>query len=570
VAKVTDLRRVRLLMIVVAIALGSGSLALAQPSAFGATKSGSKAAPQSVLTDFNADGFADLAIGVPFEDVGTVTDAGAVHVLYGSPSGLQATAPNDQFWSQDSPNVGDSAEPFDKFGSFVAAGEFNADGFADLAIGVPFEDVGAVSDAGAVQVLYGSAAGLQATAPDDQLWSQDSPSVLDTAEPGDRFGSSLTAGGFNGDGYADLVVGVSLENVGAVSDAGAVQVLYGSAAGLQATAPDDQLWSQDSPEVLDTAEQGDQFGFSVAAGNFNNDAFDDVAVGAPTEDVRQQLASVRDAGSVSVLYGSAAGLQATAPDDQVWSQGAGGVQDRPEVGDSLGWSATTGDFNGDGFDDLVAGAPLEDVGSESRGVDGGAANVLYGSAAGLQASAPDDQFWNQDVDGVIGLAEHLDAFGYSVAAGDFEGDGFDDLAVGVPREDGGGESIPQSGAANILYGSAEGIQAARDWHLEQGDSSVTDSTERFDRFAAALAIDDFNGDGHADLAAGVPFEEVGVVPDAGAVHVLYSTEIGLQAENPDDRLWTQGAGGVLDKGENSDRFGWALAGPMSSSSQFDF
>jgi len=283
----------------------------------------------SVLGDFNHDGFADLAVGVPHEDVGTVADAGAVNVLYGSAARLQATSPDDQFWNQDSTGVSDAAESGDAFGSSLATGDFNNDGFADLAVGVPMEGVGTVGGAGAVSVLYGSAARLQATSPDDQFLNQDSTSVKDTAESGDTFGASLGSGDFNNDGFADLAIGVPREDDG---DVGAVNVLYGAAGRLQATSPDDQLWSQDTTGVKDTAEVGDAFGFSVAAADFNNDGFADLAVGVPFEGV----GAVAHAGAVNVLYGSAATLQATSPDDQFWNQDTAGVLDTAEENDGFG------------------------------------------------------------------------------------------------------------------------------------------------------------------------------------------------------------------------------------------
>lgn len=146
------------------------------------------------LMDFDGDGFADLAVGVPGEDAnGGAGDTGGVSVIYGSAGGLSATATPDQFWTQDSPNVEGAAEVNDDFGSALAAGDFNADGFTDLAIGVPGEDASATSDGG-VNVIYGSAGGLSATTSADQFWGQDSPGVEDTAEASDYFGRELAAG----------------------------------------------------------------------------------------------------------------------------------------------------------------------------------------------------------------------------------------------------------------------------------------------------------------------------------------------------------------------------------------
>src|SRR5262249_22016112 len=157
------------------------------------------------------------------------------------------------------------AEGGDGFGSSLTTGDFNADGFADLAMGSPGESVGVVSGAGQVDVLYGGPRGLGGSG--HQAWAQDSPGILDQGEADDAFGSSLGAGDFNGDGFGDLAVGVPLEDVGAVSDAGAVNVLFGSPLGLESTG--NQFWTQDSTDVLDSAEPGDGFGTDVAVANFD-------------------------------------------------------------------------------------------------------------------------------------------------------------------------------------------------------------------------------------------------------------------------------------------------------------
>jgi len=223
-----------------------------------------------VYGDFNGDGFDDLTVGVPGEDVGSVSDAGGVEVIYGSSSGLSATlAHADQFWTQDSTNIDNSAETGDNFGISLTAADFNADGKDDLAIGVANEDLGSVINVGGVEVIYGSSNGLSATlAHADQFWTQESPDIENHAQSEAQFGFSLTARDFNADGKDDLAIGVPFENVGsvvdAVIDAGGVAVIYGSTSGLSATlAHADQFWSQDSPDIDGSAETGDFFSHSL-------------------------------------------------------------------------------------------------------------------------------------------------------------------------------------------------------------------------------------------------------------------------------------------------------------------
>jgi len=268
------------------------------PSTSGlAHRSTTTQASEGLQADFNNDGFADLAVGVFGENLAAAGNGGAVNVLYGTASGLTGTS--SQFLTQDSPGVPGGAEPGDSFGETLAVGDFDGDGFADLAVGVTLEDLGAIVDAGAVNVLYGSASRLIGTG--GQLFTQDSPGVVNSAEGEDAFGRTLTAGDFDGDGFADLAVGVWGENVGGAANGGAVNVLYGTAAGL--TGSGSQFFTQDSPGVPGVVEPDDEFAFALGAGDFNRDRFADLAVGAPGED----FGAADRGGVVNVLPGSAGG-----------------------------------------------------------------------------------------------------------------------------------------------------------------------------------------------------------------------------------------------------------------------
>jgi hypothetical protein len=415
--------------------------------------------------------------------------------------------------------------------------DFNGDGFGDLAVGVPVESIGAVGEAGAVQIFYGDGAGLSTG---DQVFHQDSAGMNETAEGGDSFGRALATGDFNGDGLCDLGVGVPLEDIG-VAGAGEVQVLYGGPGGLSTAG--DQVFHQDSAGMNDTAEPGDQFGASLAAGDFDGDGRDDLAVGVPFEDI----GIVNAAGAVHILYGGAAGVSSAG--DQVFHQDSTGMDSDAGDIENFGRDLASGDFDNDGRDDLAVGVPQQSLGSTLRA---GAVHIIYGGPGGLSSTG--NAIFHQDSPDINDTAEGEDHFGRSLAAGDFDADGRDDLAVGVAESVG---SVSSAGAVQILYGSPTGISAAGDQVFHQDSANMNDTAETEDQFGAAVGAGDFNGDNRSDLAVGIPNEGIGLVTGAGAAQVLYGGAGGLSAAG--DQVFHQDSADMNDTAEMDDRFGSAVS-----------
>jgi hypothetical protein len=456
-------------------------LAAAWPAAAGRAPAPARTgavAAQELRADFNGDNLDDLAIGVPGEDLGVHADAGAVNVQYGSAAGL---AGDGQVLTQGTPEGGD------RFGTALAKGFFNDDDFVDLAVGAPAEDIGRTDAAGVVIVFYGSAGGL--TGPGDIL-QQTSP------ENGDGFGSTVDSGDFNGDTLDDLAVGAPGEDVGSAGDAGAVTLFLGFPGGLGSVPPIQNL-------VQSSPENGDRFGSALEAAPFGGDPGFDLAVGAPGETV----ALAGAAGAVTVFYSDGEGLGVV---------GQTLLQGNPEVGDLFGFALVSGSFRSNGNFDLAVGVPGEDI---SASPDIGSVALFSGQAGGLSGINPRNLFQRQG--GVGGREETGDQFGWSLAAGLYNGDDFYDLAVGAPGEDIG--TVRDAGAVNTLHGSATGL-AGTGQVLFQGDDALGDVAEPGDRFGQALAkgrfFNDFNGDAFSDLAVGVPLEGVGGRPGAGLVNLL--------------------------------------------------
>jgi hypothetical protein len=432
--------------------------------------------------DVNRDGYSDVIVGAPFYTSGQ-SNEGAVFVYHGSASGINTTAATMVERNQAGAQLGFSV---------ASAGDVNGDGYSDVVVGAPYYDNNAYVDEGGAFVYIGSPIGLSNTSV---------PLKCDQA--GAQLGFSVAgAGDFDGDGYSDVVVGArNYTNVQA--EEGAIFVYYGSGSGNYIT----------TGARIESNQAGANMGWSVAgAGDVNGDGYSDVLVGVPSYENDQ----TRE-GAAFIYHGSSSGLN-TAVVLKIE-----GNQAESSMGRSV---ASAGDINGDGYSDIIVGAPNYD----NVEYDEGVAFVYHGSASGVSITAPIMLESNQT----------NSIFGYSVAAaGDVNGDGYSDIIVGAGYYNNGqgGE-----GAAFTYHGSPSGISLTTAVMIERNQAGATMGL-------SVAGAGDVNGDGYSDVIVGVRYYDGGQ-DNEGAAFVYHGSASGLNTASVT----------MIESNQVDANMGWSVAG----------
>jgi len=450
--------------------------------------------------DVNNDGIDDLIIGAPKADPEGRSDAGTSYVVFGDADGFDATVDVTALDGTDGFAI-NGANAGDNAGFRVdSAGDVNGDGIDDMMIGAYGADNHG-DRSGSTYIVYGDADG---TDPTFDLNDIDGSNGfrLDGVKELDRAGVALSkAGDINGDGYADVIIGASSAAQGGDANVGESYVVFGGEPGADAVIDLADLDGTNGFRMTGLDAQ-DWFGRSVSGGgDINGDGFDDFIIGAPGGDP----AGKPNGGEAYVVFGKANGFDAALDVSQL--DGTNGFRiDAPATGDEAGFRVDfAGDVNGDGFADLLVGAPK----ANKPGVgDAGATMVVLGKADGFDAAMT-----LQGPDGIntfrINGESGNDQAGSSVsAAGDVNGDGYDDFIIGAPKADVDGQA--DAGKSYVVYGHD---YTGAVTHEGSNTDNVINGTAGADVVIAGDGDDTVNGNGGADVLRGGAGDDVLAISD---------------------------------------------------------
>ena len=346
-----------------------------------------------------------------------------------------------------------------------------------------------------------------------QFWEVDNRVLTGDGQQNAFFGLALAIGDFDDDGFNDLVVGAPFWDSATVTDLGQWHTYRGSADRALS------LWGHHTVGAGDSQWAG----HALAAGDFDGDGRDEIAIGRPAADVDDGGTLRQSAGAVTIGHNELDVWVFPQSLSELDAVGSDGVESFDQFGSTL----TVGNFNGDAYEDLVVGAPDEGWLGDGRA---GAVHVFYGAASGLRTD--NAQTFAAGDGGVLGTRGETDFMGEALAAGDFDDDGYDDLAIGAPDRKVDGTS--SAGQVHVLYGSALGLTLVGQQLFSEDDfpgSFIAPET----RFGAALAAGNFDEGGlfcvlsscYDDLAIGIPGWDFLSTDKAGRLVVAYGSAAGI-------------------------------------------
>ncbi len=403
-----------------------------------------------------------------------------------------------------------AADPGDGVGA-IEAGDFNGDTVPDIVISASKADgpQNARLDAGEAYVFLGPF-----TADEQRdIGAGQHDLVVYGARAGDQLGHAIAVGDFNGDGIDDIALGAPFSDGPDLdrADAGQIYILLGSRV-LGSRGQEVDLATDGAEMTVLGADAGDRAGFTLHAAEINGDGRADLIIGAFLADGPGNQRP--DAGEVYVLYGGGGREVADL---------ARGQQDVTVYGakadDRLGEAVGAGDVNGDGLGDLILAATFADGPDSSRDRAGETYVILAPPEQQVDAASG-----GQDLT-IFGI-DAGDQIGHSIASGDANGDGFDDILLGAVSADGLNNGADLAGEAYLIPSSDSPPQAI-DVSVE-GAAAVIYGASAKARLGRSAAMGDVNGDGLSDLLIAAPDVPVDDGSDvrAGAIYVFYGRQAG--------------------------------------------